>query len=51
MAGPQEQAETWIALADFVAWLVHRYDLVEDVPHSWWRHPPVVEHPTALMVA
>jgi hypothetical protein len=48
----QEQArELWDELIDWTAWLRERYELDTKVPPCWYRHGPVVEELTALMVA
>ncbi|MBF6062005.1 hypothetical protein IU500_19350 [Nocardia terpenica] len=46
-----ETALLWDELADWVAWLRHRYQLGSRVPGCWWRHEAVVEELTALMAA
>jgi hypothetical protein len=41
----------WEELIDWVGWLRYRYQLSEYVRPCWYRHGPVVEELTALMVA
>jgi hypothetical protein len=43
-----QQRALWSELADWVSWLVGRYDLQERVPACWVRHPAFVEELTAL---
>jgi hypothetical protein len=44
-------AQTWAWLIDWVDWLVGRYQLAEEVPACWFRHPPLTEELTALAAA
>ena len=44
-------ADTWADLAEWVEWLVTRYDLGDELPPCWWAHPPITEELTALWVA
>ena len=41
----------WEELIDWVGWLRYRYQLSEYIRPCWYRHGPVVEELTALMVA
>lgn len=41
-------AEAWGWLIDWVGWLVAHYQLAEEVPRCWYRHPPLIEELTAL---
>jgi hypothetical protein len=43
-----QQQSLWKDVADWVGWLVGRYQLQERVPPCWVRHPPMVEELTAL---
>lgn len=53
---PQQRAELWAELDDFVVWLQNRIlthvsDSSASIPPCWYRHPDAVEMLTALMVA
>jgi len=48
----EQAAETWLALDDWVRWLVTRYALDHrDVPACWYAHSDLVEELTALWTA
>ena len=44
-------ARAWAWLIDFVDWLVHRYQITEEVPACWAQHPALVDELTALGMA
>ena len=44
-------AKAWAWLIDWVGWLVDRYELAEEIPACWYRHPAQVEELTALAAA
>ncbi|MEU4243989.1 hypothetical protein [Actinoplanes sp. NPDC026619] len=44
-------AQTWAWLIDWVSWMTDRYQLAEELPACWYRHPPLVEELTALGAA
>jgi hypothetical protein len=46
-----QASTTWIWLINWVGWLTTRYQLDEELPHCWARHPPLVEELTALAAA
>ncbi|OZC46671.1 hypothetical protein CH289_21790 [Rhodococcus sp. RS1C4] len=47
-----EQArQLWEELIDWTAWIRERYELEVKIPPCWYRHSPVVEELSALMVA
>ncbi|GGQ83826.1 hypothetical protein [Couchioplanes azureus] len=41
-------SQAWVWLIGWVAWLVERYQLVEELPSCWPQHPALVEELTAL---
>ena len=41
-------ALAWAWLIDWVGWAVDRYQLAEEIPVCWYRHPPLIEELTAL---
>jgi hypothetical protein len=41
-------AHVWAWLIDWVGWLVHRYEIAEEIPACWYRHGPLIEELTAL---
>lgn len=45
---PAERRERMRELAVWVAWLRKTFELHNQIPTCWYRHPPVVEHLTAL---
>lgn len=45
---PAERIQRLHELADWVKWLRTRYELHNDIPSCWYRHPPVLERLTAL---
>lgn len=48
----REQArQLWDELIDWTTWIRERYELDVKVPPCWYRHGPVVEELSALMVA
>lgn len=48
---PRQRAlQAWLDLTDWVEWWRHRYNL-RTITGCWYRHPPVVEHLWALMIA
>lgn len=59
---PEQQRWVWAAmdpadrrarlreLATWVDWLRSTFELHNNIPQCWYRHPPVVEHLTALYV-
>lgn len=48
----EQAAEVWLALDDWVRWLVARYALDHrDVPPCWYTHDDIVEELTALWTA
>ena len=42
---------SWKAVAEFVDWLVARFDLGDVIPACWWAHGAIVEELTALWAA
>ena len=44
-------ADTWKTLAEFVGWLVERYDLGDVIPACWWCHGAITEELTALWLS
>jgi hypothetical protein len=46
-----DAAHAWAWLIDWVGWLVDRYELAEEIPACWYRHPAQVEELTALAAA
>ncbi|MEU7906424.1 hypothetical protein [Actinoplanes sp. NPDC049118] len=44
-------AQVWAWLIDWVDWAVTRYQLAEEIPACWYRHPPLIEELTSLAVA
>ena len=42
---------SWQAVAEFVTWLVERFDLGDVIPPCWWAHGAMVEELTALWAA
>jgi hypothetical protein len=49
--GRDDAAGTWAWVMDWVDWFVDRYQLTEEIPYCWYRHPPLVEELTALAAA
>ena len=49
--GPETGERLQNALADWVAWIRHRYPLTRRIPDCWPEHPEVVEELTALWLA
>jgi hypothetical protein len=47
----EQAAQLWAWLISWVDWLVDRYQLSEEIPFCWYRHPPLVEELTALAAA
>ncbi|WP_326771124.1 hypothetical protein OG978_47950 (plasmid) [Streptomyces sp. NBC_01591] len=47
---PPEWRERMRELATWVEWLRRTFELHNNIPPCWYRHPPVVEHLTALYV-
>jgi hypothetical protein len=47
---PADRRERLRELAVWVDWLRRTFELHNQVPACWYRHPPVVEHLTALYV-
>ncbi|MEE1769292.1 hypothetical protein PUR34_14310 [Streptomyces sp. JV185] len=45
---PPERRERMRELAAWVDWLRRTFELHNSIPPCWYRHPPVVEHLTAL---
>ncbi|MFE2092388.1 hypothetical protein [Streptomyces sp. NPDC059460] len=45
---PSERRARMRELATWVAWLRRTFELHNNIPPCWYRHPPVVEHLTAL---
>ncbi|NIL78406.1 hypothetical protein [Rhodococcus sp. B10] len=43
--------QLWDELIDWVNWIRDRYELDTKIPPCWYRHSPVVEELSALMVA
>ncbi len=41
----------WFRLSAWVAWLVDRFDLGDEIPSCWWAHGALVEELTALWAA
>ncbi|WP_433616770.1 hypothetical protein ACQP2P_15780 [Dactylosporangium sp. CA-139114] len=41
-------ANVWVWLIDWVAWISDRYQLTEELPACWHRHPALVDELTAL---
>jgi hypothetical protein len=44
-------ADVWGWLIDWTGWMVERYQLAEEIPACWPKHPPLVEELTALAAA
>jgi hypothetical protein len=44
-------AQVWAWLIDWVSWAIDRYQLVEEIPACWYRHPPLIEELTGLAAA
>jgi hypothetical protein len=47
----QAADEAWVWLIDWTGWLVDRYQLAEEIPACWPKHPPLIEELTALAAA
>ncbi|WP_371798414.1 hypothetical protein OG963_04015 [Streptomyces sp. NBC_01707] len=47
---PPERRARMRELAIWVDWLRRTFELHNNIPPCWYRHPPVVEHLTALYV-
>ncbi|MET8537248.1 hypothetical protein ABZV67_37010 [Streptomyces sp. NPDC005065] len=47
---PSERRQRLRELAGWVDWLRRTFELHNHIPPCWYRHPPVVEHLTALYV-
>ncbi|MEW1723852.1 hypothetical protein [Streptomyces sp. NPDC093109] len=45
---PPERRQRLRELAQWVDWLRRTFELHNQIPSCWYRHPPVVEHLTAL---
>lgn len=45
---PPERRARMRELAEWVEWLISSHGLHNTVPACWYRHPPVIEHLTAL---
>lgn len=43
--------QLWDELVDWTTWIRERYELDVKIPPCWYRHSPVVEELSALMVA
>jgi hypothetical protein len=43
--------QLWDELTDWTTWIRERYELDTKIPPCWYRHGPVVEELSALMVA
>jgi hypothetical protein len=46
-----QAAQAWAWLIGWVDWLVDRYQLPEEIPVCWYRHPPLIDELTALAAA
>ncbi|GII22572.1 hypothetical protein [Planosporangium mesophilum] len=46
-----QASNTWVWLINWVGWVVARYQLAEELPRCWPKHPPLVEELTALCAA
>ncbi|MFE7330333.1 hypothetical protein ACFU8W_36340 [Streptomyces sp. NPDC057565] len=47
---PPERRARMRELATWVTWLRRTFELHNNIPPCWYRHPPVVEHLTALYI-
>ncbi|MFF3244278.1 hypothetical protein ACFYWY_11205 [Streptomyces sp. NPDC002870] len=47
---PPERRQRLRELAIWVDWLRRTFELHNQIPACWYRHPPVVEHLTALYI-
>ena len=45
---PDAADTAWAWLIEWVVWFVGRYQLVDELPHCWPRHGPLIEELTAL---
>lgn len=49
---PEQIAERWAELRDWVEWFVVRYEIPNSlIPDCWWRHGALVEELSALSTA